>query len=122
MLNIFGTLIDVRKLNNVTVEHFWLLLHVRPNYILSTSNDIHTDGARAKTGGHKAVRQSGETGDSREEEVGDIRQSGETGDSREEEVGDIRQSGETGDSREEEVGDIRQSGETGDSRKEEVGT
>ena len=34
-----------------------LLLHVRPNYIYSTSNDIHTDGARPKTGGHKGIRE-----------------------------------------------------------------
>ena len=35
-----------------------LFLHVRPNYIHSTSNDIHTDGARAraKTGGDKGIR------------------------------------------------------------------
>ena len=26
---------------------FWLLLHLRPNYIHSASNDIHTDGPRA---------------------------------------------------------------------------
>ena len=25
----------------------WLLLHLRPNYIHSASNDIHTDGPRA---------------------------------------------------------------------------
>ena len=43
-----------------------LLLHVRPDYIHSTSNDIPTDGARAKTGGD--IRESRETGDSREEE------------------------------------------------------
>ena len=26
----------------------WLLLHLRPNYIHSASNDIHTDGPRAR--------------------------------------------------------------------------
>ena len=26
----------------------WLLLHLRPNYIHSASNDIHTDGLRAR--------------------------------------------------------------------------
>ena len=36
--------------------------------IHSTSNDIHTDGARAKTGD---IRESGETGDSREEDPAD---------------------------------------------------
>ena len=52
----------VRKVN---VLIYRLFLHVRPNYIHSTSDDIHTEGARAKTGGHS---ESGETGDSREEE------------------------------------------------------
>ena len=41
---------------NLTSLFFWLFLHVRPNYIHNTSNDIHTDGARAKTGGHKGIR------------------------------------------------------------------
>ena len=46
------------------------LLHVRPNDIHSTSNDIHTDWARAKGLGLGlgGIRESGETGDSREEE------------------------------------------------------
>ena len=28
--------------------NIWLLLHLRPNYIHSASNDIHTDGPRAR--------------------------------------------------------------------------
>ena len=43
----------------------FLVTCVIPNYIHSTSNDIHTDGARAKIGD---IRESGETGDSREKE------------------------------------------------------
>ena len=31
----------------VHVVNFGLLLHLRPNYIHSASNDIHTDGPRA---------------------------------------------------------------------------
>ena len=38
------------------IFYFGLFLHVIPNYIHSTSNDIHTDGARAKTGGYKGIR------------------------------------------------------------------
>ena len=48
-----------------------LLLHVRPNYIYGRSNDINGGGARAKTGGQ---RESGETGDSSEEEDTQLRQ------------------------------------------------
>ena len=46
--------------------YIWLLC-VRPNYIHSTSNDIHTDGTRARVR-LGDIRESGETGDSREEE------------------------------------------------------
>ena len=48
-----------------------LLLHVRANYIHGTYNHIHTDGARTKA--RLVLR------------LGDIRESGETGDSGEEE-------------------------------------
>ena len=48
---------------NLQTQKLGLLPRVRSNYIHSTSNDIH--GTRAKTGGHS---ESGETGDSREEE------------------------------------------------------
>ena len=34
-------------LETLILEHLWLLLHLRPNYIHSASNDIHTDGPRA---------------------------------------------------------------------------
>ena len=30
----------------VIVLNLWLLVHVRPNYIHSISNEIHTDGAK----------------------------------------------------------------------------
>ena len=44
-----------------------LFLYVRPNFIHSTSNDIHIDALRLglRLGD---IRESGETGDSREEE------------------------------------------------------
>ena len=32
----------------VHMHRIWLLLHLRPNYIHSASNDIHTDGPRAR--------------------------------------------------------------------------
>ena len=33
---------------NVYIQEKGLLLHLRPNYIHSASNDIHTDGPRAR--------------------------------------------------------------------------
>ena len=35
-------------MDSFTLGRFWLLLHLRPNYISSASNDIHTDGPRAR--------------------------------------------------------------------------
>ena len=39
----------ITSLINLTLVR--LLLHLRPNYIHSTSNDIHTDGPRARARG-----------------------------------------------------------------------
>ena len=33
----------------ILVSEIWLFLHLRPNYNHSASNDIHTDGPRART-------------------------------------------------------------------------
>ena len=36
-----------------------IILHVRPNYNCSTSNDIHGDGSKDKTGGVYNIRDQG---------------------------------------------------------------
>ena len=82
-----------------------MLLHVRPNYIPSTSNDIHTDGARAraKTGGHKGNQGRQEIQGKRRISNGDkLYQNTKKQMGLGLRLGDMRESGETGDSREEE--------------------
>ena len=39
-------------------QYFGLLLHLRPNYIHSASNDIHTDGPRATASARARARYS----------------------------------------------------------------
>ena len=47
----------LNKLPNLI--YFGLLLHLRPNYIHSASNDIHTDGPRATARARASARVRG---------------------------------------------------------------
>ena len=44
--------------SSAKLKNNWLLLHLRPNYIHSASNDIHTDGPRATARARARARYS----------------------------------------------------------------
>ena len=48
MRKLFNRLYFLSPVSNANVANIWLLLHLRPNYIHSASNDIHMDGPRAR--------------------------------------------------------------------------